>query len=157
MPTYRAATHIRAAPTAVFDYISDLTRHGEWSADPLQVEALDSGPVAVGQRYRSTAQVRGRPVSGALRVTRYEPPSHFAFVAEDLTGRYEHLFTVEAHAGGSWVERRIDATLSPMQALLFALVYFIVKRPNTVAAMQRLKTTLEQRSATTTVEARSSQ
>jgi hypothetical protein len=32
-----------------FDYVSDLTRHPEWSGGELKIEAVTSGPVAVGQ------------------------------------------------------------------------------------------------------------
>lgn len=72
-----------------------------------------------------------------------DPPSRFAFTAEDLTGRYEHVFTVRPSAGGSRVERAVTAQLSLAQRLLFYAVLPIVKKPNTVAAMRRLKQQVE--------------
>src|ERR1043165_2228771 len=51
---------IRAQPEAVFAYISDLTRHPEWSGGNLKVDALSSGPVAVGMQYVSHGDVPGQ-------------------------------------------------------------------------------------------------
>jgi hypothetical protein len=61
MPTTSISFHtnINARPEVVFAYIADLTQHGEWTANPVQIEALSSGPVTVGSRYRSTAHVNG--------------------------------------------------------------------------------------------------
>src|SRR5262245_54701013 len=144
MPTYSAGVDIGARPEDVFAYVADLTRHGEWSADPLRVEALTPGPIAVGSRYRSTAHVQGRPIEAELRVTEHQPPSRFAFVATDITGAYEHQFTFRPHEDGTRVERNISASLSLPQRLLFLVVYPFRKLPNTKAALSKLKVRLEQ-------------
>lgn len=39
---------INAAPETVFNYVSDLTRHPEWSGGKLKIEALTPGPVGIG-------------------------------------------------------------------------------------------------------------
>jgi uncharacterized protein YndB with AHSA1/START domain len=144
MPTYSASVDIGASPEDVFAYVADLTKHGEWAADPLRVEALAPSSGAVGSRYRSTAQVQGRPIEAELRVTERQPPSRFAFVATDITGVYEHQFTFRPHEGGTRVERNISASLSLPQRLLFLVVYPFRKLPNTRSAMSRLKARLEQ-------------
>src|SRR5262245_50926703 len=75
---------VRAQPEAAFAYVSDLTRHGEWSGGHLKVEALSPGPVAVGAQYVSHGDVAGqkdRP--NQLRVTEYQSPSRSAFVPRD--------------------------------------------------------------------------
>lgn len=138
MPTYTASVDIPAPPDIVFAYVADLTRHSEWAADPLTITACEPGPITVGSRYQSLAHVRGRPIPAELRVTDYQPPARFAFVAADLTGTYTHQFTFQPLATGTRVERQIRAQLSPLQHLLFLLVYRLRKRPNTIAAMTRL-------------------
>ena len=40
-----------------FDYVSDLTRHPEWSGGELRIEALTPGPIAVGKEYASRGEV----------------------------------------------------------------------------------------------------
>ena len=37
MPAYGVDIEIDAPPSVVFAYVADLTRHGEWSADPLEI------------------------------------------------------------------------------------------------------------------------
>jgi hypothetical protein len=145
MPSYSASIDIGAAPAAVFAYVADLTKHGEWAADPLRVETIAPGPVAVGSQYRSTAQAKGRTIQADLRVTEYQPPERFAFVVSDLTGTYEHRFIFRPRDGGTHVEREINANLSLPQRLLFAIVFRRVKLPNTQEALRRLKARIERR------------
>jgi hypothetical protein len=51
---------IHAQPEAVFAYVSDLTRHGEWAGGRLTVEAVSPGPVAAGSRHLSRGDVAGQ-------------------------------------------------------------------------------------------------
>jgi uncharacterized protein YndB with AHSA1/START domain len=143
MPTYRVAIDIAAPPETVYAYIADLTRHSEWSADPLAISAVSPGPATVGSRYTSTAQAQGRTITAELEVTELQPPQRFAFSVRDLTGTYRHQFSVQPAASGSHVERVIGASLSLPQALLFYAVFLIIKRPNTRKGLERLKARLE--------------
>jgi uncharacterized protein YndB with AHSA1/START domain len=75
---------VNAPLQRAFDYVSDLTRHPEWSGGELKIEALTPGPVAVGKEYRSRGEVavqKERP--NTVRVSAYEPPHKFGFVAND--------------------------------------------------------------------------
>jgi uncharacterized protein YndB with AHSA1/START domain len=139
MPTYSASIDIPAPPADVFAYVANLTKHPEWSADPLQITALDSGPVEVGSQYRSAALVQGRTIQADIRVTEHQPPTRFEFTVTDLTGTYTHRFTFQPHDGGTRLERHISATLSLPQHLLFLIVYPLRKRPNTLAALAKLQ------------------
>ena len=85
MPTYAAQIDIQAPLERVFAYVADLERHPEWAADPLQVEAIMPGPVAVGKEYRSAVDTAGRSVTAALRVTDYQPPTRFGFTCSLAT------------------------------------------------------------------------
>lgn len=109
--TYRVG--INAPPEAVFAYVSDLTRHPEWSGGRLKVEALASGPVAVGSRYRSHGDVAGqKDRANELRVTDYLPPARFAFVAQDSGfGEVSHTFTFTPQAGGTLISLTRSARL----------------------------------------------
>jgi uncharacterized protein YndB with AHSA1/START domain len=145
MPTYAVSTTIGARPEEVFAYVADLTRHGEWSADPVQIELVegDGGP---GGRYRSTARSKGKTIAADITVSQREAPMTFAFDVRDLTGDYHHVFTLAPEAGGTRVERRITTSnLSLAQRALFYVVYPTVKRPNARAALGKLKARLESR------------
>lgn len=51
---------INATPEMVFNYVSDLTRHPEWSGGKLKIEALTPGPAGVGSTYKSYGEVAGQ-------------------------------------------------------------------------------------------------
>src|SRR5215510_10217844 len=86
---------IQAPLAKVFQYVSDLTTHPEWSGGELKIEPASPGPVAVGKEYSSRGEVatqKDRP--NQLRVTEYEPPHKFGFVANDPDfGDVQHIFT----------------------------------------------------------------
>jgi uncharacterized protein YndB with AHSA1/START domain len=146
-----AVTHsyrvwIKAPPEAVFAYVSDLTRHPEWSGAPLSIKALSPGPVAAGKQYESQGDVatqKDRP--NQVRVTEIQPPSRFAFVASDPDfGEVPHTFTFTPQAGGTLVDRTVTVSLSPARAFLFrALIRPLVGKPLMDKAMARLKAKLE--------------
>jgi uncharacterized protein YndB with AHSA1/START domain len=146
MPTTSTSfnTNINARPEVVFAYVADLTQHGEWTANPVQIEALASGPVTVGSRYRSTARVNGILFTAELRVTEYQPPTRFAFVGEDKTGKFEHQFTLRSDQGGTRVERKINFTLTLSQWLMFQILLYPVRLPAGKKALHLLKDRLEQ-------------
>lgn len=137
---------INAPLQTVFDYVSDLTRHPEWSGGELKIEALSAGPISVGKEYRSRGEVaiqKDRP--NTVQVTKYEPPHKFGFVANDPDfGKVTHIFTFTAQIGGVLVERTMTVSLNPIIALGFGFfVYPLIGSPSMNKAMVRLKTKLE--------------
>ena len=144
--TYRVM--INAPPEAVFAYVSDLTRHPEWSGGRLKIEALSATPVAIGSQYLSHGDVAGqkdRP--NQLRVTQYQSPARFAFVAQDPDfGEVPHEFTFESQAGGTLLERTVTVTLPPVRAFVFrTFIQPLIGKPMMDKALAALKAKLEQR------------
>lgn len=80
VPNYQIG--IGASPEDVFAYVSDLTKHGEWS-DNLTVEAVSEGEIAVGSEYRSTGKMMGKQVQNTIRITEFESPSRISFETND--------------------------------------------------------------------------
>ena len=39
-----------------FDYVSDLTKHPEWSGGELKIEAVSSEPIQIGKEYVSKGE-----------------------------------------------------------------------------------------------------
>ncbi len=132
MPSYQASVLAPVPPDRLWPLVADLTRHGEWSADPLTVTVSGDG-------YESIATSKGREFRARLIVLESEPPSRFAFRATDATGTYEHVFTLATEGAGTRVTRTITATgLTPGQRVLFYVVLPIVKKPNAGKALARL-------------------
>lgn len=137
---------INAQPETVFAYVSDLTRHGEWAGGRLKIEAVSPGPVAVGSQYLSRGDVAGqkdRP--NELRVSRYEPPTRFAFLAKDPDfGEVSHEFTFKSHEGGTLMERAVTVNMPPLMAFAFrAFIHPFIGKPMMDKALAALKAKLE--------------
>ena len=130
----------------VFDYVSDLTRHPEWSGSELKIEAVSPGPIAVGKEYFSRGQVaiqKDRP--NTIQVTEFEFPHKFGFVANDPDfGKVSHVFTFADQNGGVLVDRSMTVNLNPFVAFGFRVfIYPLIGSPSMNQAMARLKTKLE--------------
>ena len=136
---------VSAPLQTVFDYVSDLTRHPEWSGGELKIEAITPGPIAVGKEYRSRGQVaiqKNRP--NTVQVTEYEPPHKFGFVANDPDfGKVTHVFTFTEQSGGVLVKRTMTVNLAPIVAFGFRfVVYPLIGSPSMEKSMESLKAKL---------------
>ena len=146
MPTisFRIQTFIRSKPENIFPNIADLTQHGMWSANPVQIEALTNGPVMVGSKYRSSAQVNGIHFNAELEVTQYRPPVAFSFSGKDETGHFEHHLSLSTENDGTTVERRVVFDLTPRQWLMYLLLLYPVRLPAARKALNLLKKRVEE-------------
>ncbi len=64
---------VNAKPEDAFAYVSDLTKHPEWSGTPLKVEAVSDGPAAEGSEYRSVGRMIGKNFTNDIKVVEYKP------------------------------------------------------------------------------------
>jgi uncharacterized protein YndB with AHSA1/START domain len=140
-------TLIHAPLQKSFDYVSDLTRHPEWSGGELKIEAVTPGPITVGKEYRSRGEVavqKDRP--NTVQVTEYEPPHKFAFAANDPDfGKVTHEFTFAEQNEGVLVSRIMTVTLKPLVALAFRFfIYPFIGKPSMNKSMAKLKAKLEE-------------
>lgn len=138
--------HVRAPLQKAFDYVSDLTRHPEWSGGELRIEPVTPGPIAVGKEYQSRGQVaiqKNRP--NTVQITKYESPHKFAFAAMDPDfGKVTHEFTFKEQDGGVLIQRIMTVNLNPLMALTFRFfIYPLIGHPSMDKAMAGLKEKLE--------------
>ncbi len=99
----RNAVVIDAPAERVFDYVADMTRHGEWNAEPdFEVTAFPSEPPTVGSVFRREKRgvmrgplvIRGGMSDNPVRmvktmiVTEYEPHSRLTF---ETSNSYNNL------------------------------------------------------------------
>jgi uncharacterized protein YndB with AHSA1/START domain len=139
---------IQAPLQTVFDYVSDLTRHPEWSSGQLRIDELTSSPIAVGKEYLSHGEVavqKNRP--NRVQIMEYKSPRKFGFVANDPDfGRVSHIFTFTEQKGGVLVERVMALTLSPIIAFFFRfLIYPLIGSPAMERSLALLKAKLEEK------------
>ncbi len=139
----RTDTYIDASPEKVFAYVSDLTTNGDWSADPLEIEAVSDDPIGVGSEYRSVAQFRGGIVNSTLRVTEYEPSSRFSFEGTEPDSIHTHEFTFAPEDGGTRMERVTSHNLPFTTWVLFKTIgWMMVGKPGMAKAYEQLQAKL---------------
>jgi len=141
---YRVFIH--AAPEKVFAYVSDLTRHPEWSGGNLRIESLTPMPVGVGSKYKSFGEVAGqqnRP--NELLVTHYESPTRFTFTAQDPGfGEVVNDFKFILQEGGTLMERTLSMNMNPFMAFAFRLfIRPLIGQPMMDKAFAKLKEKIE--------------
>ena len=85
---------IEAPAEEIFDYVSDLERHGEWATNPLMVTLDQPKPVRVGTTFRSEANIMGRKTLDSGKVTEWERPLRFAYETEGSAGTVINWFDI---------------------------------------------------------------
>ena len=138
---------VHAPLESTFEYISDLSRHPEWSGG-LKIEAVTPGPIAVGKEYISRGEVavqKNRP--NTVRVSEYEPPYIFGFIARDPDfGDVSHVFTFHPQNEDVLITRTMTVNLNPVLAFLFRVfIYPLIGGPAMDRSMAALKAKLERK------------
>jgi uncharacterized protein YndB with AHSA1/START domain len=139
---------VRAPLQTVFNYVSDLSRHPEWSGGELKIEAIAPGPIAVGKQYRSRGEVatqKDRP--NTVQVTQYDSPHRFTFVSTDPDfGKVQHEFTFTEQTEGILITRTMTLSLNPIVAFAFRFfIYPLIGSPSMEKSFAKLKAKLEER------------
>jgi uncharacterized protein YndB with AHSA1/START domain len=136
---------IKAPQAKVFDYVADVSRHGEWGSedDHMRASAESAGPSAVGSKYKAEGILNGKPNSSVVTITNLQPPNRLGFDAEDSNSVFHHEFVFSPSNGGTRVQRLVTMTKGPF---FFPIVLAIFKgtvQKNYNGAMQNLKTKME--------------
>ena len=136
---------VKAPPAKVFDYVADVSRHGEWGSagDRMKATAERPGPPAMGSRYKADGMLNGKPNQSVVTITALESPKRLAFDAEDANSVFHHEFTFDPAEGGTHVERHVTMTKGPFYFPLVLAIFKGTVQKNYNGAMSNLKTKLE--------------
>jgi uncharacterized protein YndB with AHSA1/START domain len=136
---------VRAPQAKVFDYIADISRHGEWGSadDKMKAVAEKPGPPAVGARYKADGLLNGKPNQSVVTITALEAPNRLAFDAEDSNSVFHHEFVLTPDGGGTRVQRNVTMTKGPFYFPLVLTIFKSTVVKNYDGAMANLKSRLE--------------
>lgn len=137
VPTYRATVEVAAPPDAVHDLVADVTRHPDWTDDPIEVEQAGT------DRFRTAAVSRGRTITADVHVVEADTPGPVVLDVTDATGHWRHTFSITPTGQGCRVVRTISGDLSLPQALLYWLVLLPIKLPSNRRSLERLRALAE--------------
>ena len=139
------AVDVKAPQAKVFDYVADVSRHGEWGSadDHMKAAAEKPGPPAMGSRYSADGMLNGKPNHSVVTITAMDAPKSLAFDAEDSNSVFHHDFTFSSSNGGTHVERHVTMTKGPFYFPLVLSIFKSTVQKNYNGAMANLKTKLE--------------
>jgi uncharacterized membrane protein len=100
MKRFEESTAIQAPASRVYDYVSDFSRHGEWSGHGLEVSRDADGPVAVGTTYSTTAKQFGTQKEHST-ITELTPGKRFAWDSTGSLGLVHHWFAMSEDGGST--------------------------------------------------------
>ena len=136
---------INAPQARVFDYLADISRHGEWGSadDKMKATAEKPDPPAVGARYKAEGVLNGKVNQSVVTITAYEPPKRIAFDAEDSNSVFHHEFILTPEGGGTRFERQVTMTKGPFYFPLVLSIFKSTVVKNYNGAMVNAKAKLE--------------
>jgi len=140
----RARRLIHTTPDAVFTYLSDLTRHGEWAGNPgLEVVQTSPGAVMPGATFQSRGSQFGIRMEDELKVIDFQPPLRFAFESTGRGGVYRHVIEFEPADGGVFVTKVMRTIEGPAPMRIFKPIseFFLSRRM--AADLKRIARRLE--------------
>jgi uncharacterized protein YndB with AHSA1/START domain len=139
------AVDVKAPQSKVFDYVADVSRHGEWGSedDHMKAAADKPGAPAMGSRYSADGMLNGKPNHSVVTITAIDAPKRLAFDAEDSNSVFHHEFTFSPSNGGTHVERHVTMTKGPFYFPLVLSIFKSAVQKNYNGAMSNLKTKLE--------------
>jgi len=136
---------IRAPQEKVFDYVADVSRHGEWGSadDHLKVSAEAPGAPAAGARYKAEGMLNGKLNQSTVTITTLEPPKRLILAAEDSNSIFTHEFLFSAADGGTRVERHVTMSQGPFYFPIVLSLFKATVQKNYNGAMANLKAKME--------------
>jgi uncharacterized protein YndB with AHSA1/START domain len=138
-----ASVTIAKPPEQVFAYLSDVTKHAEWSPKPFRIENL-SGPAGKGTTFTSYGTIPGdKNHRNDVEITEYDPPSRFALRSAEKDQYFDNTFEISAEGAGSKVVRTMDMPAAGAVGLLLPLLIPLAIRPDVQKGLNKLKTNLE--------------
>ena len=140
------AVDVKAPQSTVFDYVADVSRHGEWGSadDHMKATAERPGPPAMGSRYKAEGMLNGKLNNSTVTITALDSPRRLAFDAEDSNSVFHHEFVFSAANGGTHVERHVTMTRGLFYFPLVLAIFSGTVKKNYNGAMSNLKTKMEQ-------------
>ena len=146
MPVAKWTVVVNRSPEEVFAYLSDFSKHADWSPTQLEVTPTSEGPTRVGSTFHTIGFLppRDKHHENDVEVTALDPPRRLAFTAHDRGQEFKSAFTLTSVGGQTQVERVLDMPKPPgFAGVIFPLIQAMVVKPGVQKGMNLLKAKLE--------------
>ena len=136
--------YVNRPPAVVFDYVSDVSKHAEWSPKPYRAEGT-SGPVDTGDTFTSIGTIPGdKNHRNEVTVTECSPPTRLVLDSVERGEHFVNTFELEPQGDGTLLTRSTDAPNPPFPlSLVFPLIMAAFIKPDVKKGLNNLKAKLE--------------
>jgi len=144
MPMLRKTIAVDRPPEEVFDYLTRVEHHREWSPKAWRVEGRP-GPLTGGARFTSYGRIPGdKDHCNEVEVTECTPPSRIAWAATEKEGRFVSTFVLTPDGSGTKVQRTFEYP-HPRGFIraIFPLISATIVKPNFNKGLDMLQQRLE--------------
>lgn len=138
------AIDIARPPDVVFAYLSDVSRHGEWSPKPFRAEGT-SGPVTTGETFATVGVIPGdKHHRNEVTVTECTPPTRLVLDSVERGEHFISTFELTPEGTATRLVRTVDAPRPGFPvSWVFPLILALVIRPDVERGLANLKRRLE--------------
>ena len=142
MPRFEKSIDINVPPQKAFDYVSDISKHAEWSSHGLSVEKTSPGLLAVGSTFGTTGHQMGKH-TGVVTITELVPNQKVVYESNDDTGRMRHAFEFAQQNGGTRVTKSFETVKTGLMLTLFRPMMYLVQPKMLQNDLAKIKAKLE--------------
>ncbi len=111
MITIDLSTLVDCPLPQVFAFVSNPLNLPKWQHTIASIEPLTPGEVALGAKYRVSAEMLGRKIDGQMEVTTFDPPGRFGFTNQ--AGPMQVTVTVSLKPVGTGAKIALHAEGNP--------------------------------------------
>jgi len=136
---------INAPAEKVFNYVADISKHGEWGnpGQKLQVEKTSDGPIGKGSTFKSVAHQFGTQ-HDIVTITEYVPSQKVVYESQGKAGQIRHSFEITPAGSGVQVTKGFEAVKAGFPFMLFLPVVQAFVLPGALKGdLERIKAKVE--------------
>ena len=130
-------------PAEVFDYLSDVRKHAEWSPKPDRVEGV-TAPVTTGDSFTSIGSMPyDKNHRNDVTVSECTAPNRLVLDATEKGEHFINTFDLTPQNGGTLLTRTMDSpTPGAPLSLIFPLIMKVFISPDVQKGLNNLKANL---------------
>ena len=136
---------INAPAEKVFNYLADITKHGEWGnpGQKLQVEKTSAGPIGQGSTFKSVGQQFGTQ-NDTVTIREYVPNQKVVYESQGKAGILRHAFEITPSGNGVQVMKSADVVKAGFPFVLFQPIVQTFVLPGALKSdLERIKAKVE--------------
>lgn len=140
---FKKETVIGAPAEKVFSYLADLSRHSEWAAHTLKLEAQSEGAIAAGSKFKSVGHQFGSDNTDEVTIAEYVPSERLVFDSAGSSGTFRHTFELRPEGEGTNLAKSVEILSAPMKTKLLTPVLAFALPKGLTKDLQQIKSRLE--------------